>query len=269
LLPRIATRCPLMAIPAPLMPPLKAITFFSLAGRPPMVLSLPVTVMPVVPFPRSSVSFASIPMWLPRTRLSEPPRAIPGWATAPAITLPSPAPVPPIVWPLPPVTMPLWSTPSFAVPETSVPITFPVAVWPVPEKVIPFPTPAIALSVAKEPVPKKEIPVDVSLHAGVSTASPAAVRPMRLPTTEWPLGEPALTIPTPVWQPEIRLRAAGAAPPMVAPVSPVISTCLLGSWSTRAVPAALVPRKQPSTRLLSNPPVMNAIRRRSARRRAP
>jgi hypothetical protein len=68
-----------------------------------------------------------------------------------------------------------------------------------------------------------------------------------------------LTIPTPVWQPEIRLRAAGAAPPTTAEVSPVISTCLFGSWSTRAVPAAFVPRKQPSTRLFVNAPVVSAI----------
>ena len=47
-LPRIVTRWPLTATPAPLIEPLKAMTLASPAPVPPTTLSLPLTVMPVV-----------------------------------------------------------------------------------------------------------------------------------------------------------------------------------------------------------------------------
>ena len=121
---------------------------------------------------------------------------------------------------------------------------------------MPLPTPAMALATRSWSSPLRERPTDAAPHGGCSTALPAAVRPIRLPRIWCPVGEPALTIPTPVWHPEIRLRAAAVRPPITAPVCPVISICLFGFWSTRAVPAASVPRKQPSTLLVSKAPLV-------------
>ena len=71
-------------------------------------------------------------------------------------------------------------------------------------------------------------PTGVTPQGGCSTALPAAVRPIRLPTTWCAVGEPTLTMSTPVRHPRSGCAPPPSAPPMTAPDWPEISICSLG-----------------------------------------
>ena len=124
-------------------------------------------------------------------------------------------------------------------------------VWPDPLAPMPLLPPAMTLAVAELPVPLRVSANVVAPHGGVRRASPEASSPKRFPDTAW--ADPPVML-TPDWQAARRLRAAGVAPPIVAFVWPATDTWALNPWSIRVVPAASVPRKQPSTLLFEKAP---------------
>ncbi len=143
--------------------------------------------------------------------------------TLPEITFPEPGATPPMTLPLAPLrrTTPTALLGSAAVPETSTPIKFPCTRFPLvedwlmttPLPVFPemtFPAPALV-----PPIVLLDAPDSISIPAALGTAAvPAALVPIKLPCTVFPLVPgPMIWIPKKAF-PEITLRAAAVVPPI-------------------------------------------------------
>ena len=248
-----------MPPPPPKTPPLNAMVLPSPGAVPPIVMSLPPTLMPTRWFPRSSVPVTSVPMkfpWIDVSRAADVEArveadaaddvAFAGGAAADRC------------FPSRPRRCRVASSPSTIVPVTSVPMKLPWTVLPEPFAPIPLPKPAMTL---RPPTPPRRIPEpplmlrgkDDAPQAGSRSASPVLVMPKRLPWTLSPVaglnGHSGSAARDQVARGRGRCRPRGRSVPLVD--EHLVREPLVDA----RVPAASVPRKLPSMRTLSGAPL--------------